>query len=66
MLRLLEEAGPRRVEGMKAGGLKAAAVAMEETKRVKLNFMVSNLSLTEIVSYRVESLNLFSAAVCSL
>jgi hypothetical protein len=41
MLRLLEEAGPRRVEGMKAGGLKAAAVAMEETKRVKLNFMVS-------------------------
>jgi hypothetical protein len=43
MLRLLEEAGPRRVEGMKAVGLKAAAEAMEATKRVKLNFMVSKL-----------------------
>ena len=65
MLRLLEEEGPRRVEGMKAG-LKAAAEAMEAAKRVKLNFMFSYLSLTEIVRLRVGSLKLFSAVVCYL
>ena len=41
MLRLLEEAGARTLEPMKAVGAKAAAEAKEAAAKVKLNFMIT-------------------------